>query len=89
MTSVVLSEVDSASVTLKDLLNDVGDGSLGSVSSRVVVRNPSIVERESTFASVLEEVESVRCHLDVVLDVLQHEPRTVTRVVSRSSTRVL
>jgi hypothetical protein len=75
-------------VTLKDLLNDVSDRSLGSVGTRVVVRYPSIVERESTFTRVLEEIESVGSHFDVILNILEHEPRRISRVVTRSSSRI-
>lgn len=87
--SVVLAEVNAFGVTLKDLLDDIGDGRFDLVGLGVVEGNPLVVEREATLDLVGEDGETVGRHVDVVLDVLKHEPRSVAAVVARSLARVL
>lgn len=86
---VVLAEVDAARVALKDLLDHVGDRARRRKGALVVERHPGVVEREAALDRVLEDVGAVRRRVDIVLDVLEHEPWRIARVVPRRAARVL
>jgi len=73
-------------MSLKDLLNELGDGALPSVGSIVVPSDPLLVLREPPLDRVREESDSIGSLVDVVLDVLDVPPRSVSAVVPRSST---
>lgn len=78
---VVLAEVDASGVALKDLLDDFGDGTDLGVGPRVVVSDPFVGEGEAALDGVAEDVDAVGRHANKVLEVLEHEPGTVSRVV--------
>ena len=78
-------------MTLEDLLDDLSDGAGVGVGLGVVPGDPSVVLRESALDRLRQDGETIRGHEGVILDVLQHPPGRVTRVVSKitSSTSVL
>lgn len=84
--SVVLSKLYSSRMPLKDLLNELCDGALPSVGSLVVPSDPLLVLREPPLDRIREDGDSIGSLVDVVLDVLDVPPRSVSTVVPRSST---
>ena len=80
---VVLTERDPARVALQDLLHDLRDRARVRVRARVVPRHPDITAREAAPDGLAEYGQPVRCARRVVLDILEHPPGRVARVVPR------
>jgi hypothetical protein len=87
-THVVLPELDTSSMSLNNLLNQIGNSRLILESTRVIPFNPSIIRRESTLDGILQDGETVRTHFSVILDILNEPPWTISTIVSRVSGRV-
>ena len=85
---VVLPELDSAGVPLEDLLDELGDSARPRVRPRVVPLDPRLVHREASLDRVRQDLDSIRALVDVVLDVLNEPPRSVSAVVPRRAARV-
>jgi len=73
-THVVLSKLDTGSVPLDNLLDQIGDSRLVLESTRMIPFNPSIIRRESTLDGVLQDGKTVGAHFSVILDVLDEPP---------------
>lgn len=75
-------------MSLNDLLDDLSDRARPRVSFGRVPFDPGVVLRESTLDRVRQDGEAVGRLRNVVLDVFDKPPRTVSAVVSRSSAGV-
>lgn len=80
--SVVLAEMDARRVTLQNFLNHFGHRTGIAVCSSVAPLDPFVIEREPSLNWHIEYAITLGRHLRVILYVLQHPPRRVTRVVS-------
>lgn len=75
-------------MSLDDLLDELGDSARPRVRSSVVPRHPGVVRWETSLDRIGEERDAVGRLVDVILNVLDEPPRSVSAVVSRRSARV-
>jgi hypothetical protein len=87
-THVVLPKLNTSSMSLNNLLNQIGNSTLILESTRMIPFNPTVICRESTLDGILQDGESVRTHFSVILDILDEPPRTISTIVSWVSGRV-
>jgi hypothetical protein len=87
-THVVLPKLNTSSMPLNNLLNQIGNSTLILESTRMIPFNPTVIRRESTLDGILQDGETVRAHFSVILNILDKPPRTISTVVSWVSGRV-
>jgi hypothetical protein len=87
-THVVLPELDTCSMPLNNLLNQIGNSTLILESTRMIPFNPTVIRRESTLDAILQDGETVGAHFSVILNILNEPPWTISTVVSWVSGRV-
>jgi len=81
-TCIVLAERDAAGVTLQDFLYYFRNGAGVRVGFGIVPWGPGVILREPTLNWFGEDGKAIRGHQGVVLNVLNHPPRRVTRIIS-------